>query len=686
MARTSLLVAVFATLPSARAEAAAEPAATLPQRVEIVGSYQNALGTSDAASEGVVGAALIERRPTLRPAELLEFVPGVIVTQHSGDGKANQYFLRGFNLDHGTDFATTVDGMPVNMPSHAHGQGYSDLNWLIPELVGRIAYRKGPYFADEGDFSSAGAAHLSLFDALPATLAKVTAGDNGYARALLGGTQAVAGGQLTAAVEGAHNDGPWDLPEAFHRANGLLRWTFSNGGDKVSVTGMGYSAAWRSTDQIPLRAVASGLIGRFGTVDPTDGGRTSRASLSMQGEHVDAAGGTWRANAYAVRSRLDLFSDFTFFLDHPTTGDQFEQAESRRVLGLGASRRWPGAIAGLDTTWTVGTQWRQDHVDPVGLYETVARVRTATVQQSVVSETAASLYGEAATQWSERVRGTMGARVDHVDFDVSSSIAANGGRRGATIASPKLALVFGPWAKTEFFVDAGAGFHSNDARGTTETVTPKDGLPAQPVTPLVRTRGEELGLRTVPAPGLQVSMALWRLEIGSELVFSGDAGDTSPSRPSERHGVELDGHWAVTPHWALDGDVSVSRARYTTADAAGSSIPGSIATVATFGAAWHDGGPWFGQFQLRYFGPRPLIEDASVHSKSTTLASLRGGYRFTPHTSLTLDVFNLFDRMASDIDYDYTSRLPGEGAQGVDGVHFHPVEPRSLRLTLATSF
>jgi hypothetical protein len=687
------IAASAAPTDAAATASAPDPAASAPQRVEVVGHYANGLGTSDAASEGVVTAQLIAQRPTLRPAELLEFVPGVIVTQHSGDGKANQYFLRGFNLDHGTDFLTTVDGMPVNMPSHAHGQGYSDLNWLMPELVDRIAYRKGPYYADEGDFSSAGAAHLSLFDALPANVAKLTAGGNGYARGLFAATTAAGAGSLTSAVELAHNDGPWDLPEAFHRANGLLRYAQRDGSTRFSVTAMAYAAGWRATDQIPVRAVTDGLIGRFGTLDPTDGGETSRQSLSFQGEHVDATGATWRANAYAIHSRLDLFSDFTYFLEHPSdvdpslpVGDQFEQAEARWVFGGAASRRWDGEIAGHDTTWTVGAQARQDRVAPLGLYETTARERTSTVQQSTVRETATALYGEAAVQWSDHVRGTLGARVDHVDFDVGSSIAANAGHRAATLASPKLALVLGPWAHTEFFVDAGAGFHSNDARGTTETVSPKEGTPAEPVTPLVRSRGEELGLRMQPTPELEASLALWRLTLASELVFSGDAGDTEPSRASERHGVEFDAHWSATPHWTLDTDIAVSRARYTTDGAEGSSIPGSIETVGTFGAAWHDAGPWFGQFQLRYFGPRPLVEDGSVHSKSTTLAYLRGGVRLSPRSTVTLDVFNLFDRKASDIDYYYASRLPGEPAAGVDDVHFHPVEPRTWRLTWAVTF
>jgi outer membrane receptor protein involved in Fe transport len=663
--------------------------AAATQHVEIAGNYLNGVGTSDAASQGVVTSALIASRPTLRPAEVLEFVPGVIVTQHSGDGKANQYFLRGFNLDHGTDFATFVDGMPANMPSHAHGQGYSDLNWLIPELVDRIAYRKGPYYADEGDFASAGAAHIALLDTLPLGLATATIGQAGYRRALAAKSLGVASGQVLGAVELAHDDGPWDTPEKFHRFNSVVRYSMDEADTRASVTAMAYAASWDSTDQVPSRAVKDGSIGRFGTLDPTDGGKSARYSLSVDLAHRISDGGRdgqFKLNAYAIASQLDLFSDFTYILDDPVHGDQFEQAEHRRLLGLQASRSWDTAFAGHETTTTIGLQLRQDRLDPVGLYDTTARVRRATVQQSRVRETSSGLYGESATQWTPWLRSVAGLRWDHFEFDVASSIAANSGRRNADLASPKLSLIFGPWRKTEFFVNAGDGFHSNDARGTTETVTPKERDPVRPVTPLVRSMGGELGLRTQLVDGLQSSLALWVLRLGSELVFSGDAGDTEPSRASLRQGLEWNNHYIASSSLLLDADLSVSAARYTQHDPAGSSIPGSIRTVASLGATLKDQGPWFGHVQLRYFGPRPLVEDASQRSKSTTLAYLRAGYRFPGQTRLTVDVFNLFDRRASDIDYVYASRLKGEPAGGVEDIHLHPVEPRSIRVGLATSF
>ena len=681
------------------------------ERVEVRGNYDNAVGTSDAASQGQVTSRLIESRPTLRPAEVLEFVPGVIVTQHSGDGKANQYFLRGFNLDHGTDFAMFVDGMPVNMPTHAHGQGYSDLNFVIPELIDRIAYKKGPYYADEGDFSSAGAAHLFLVDRLQRGIGVATVGQYGYRRGLLASSSEAGPGALTCAVEVAHNDGPWDNPERFHRFTGLVRYAFGEAEARSSITGMAYSAGWNATDQIPLRAVTEGLIDRFGAIDPTDHGSTARYSLSY-GTERNLGDGTFRLTAYAISSRLDLFSDFTFFLEHPSDlgpaanpsgidGDQFEQSEHRKVFGLSTERSWNATLLGADSTTTLGLQARHDRLDPVGLYAAAGGRRVATTQESIVRETSAALYAENATRWASWLRTLVGVRADEFHFDVTSSIPENSGNASAGIASPKAALIFGPWASTEYFINYGWGYHSNDARGTTETLTPKERAPAEPVTSLVRSKGGEVGLRTEIVPGLQSSVALWQLRLASELVFSGDAGDTEPNRPSKRYGIEWSNHYVARPWLLLDLDVAASHARFTQSlfdengAEVGNYIPGSIDRVASFGVTVTELGHWVGQFQVRYFGPRPLIEDNSQRSQATTLAYARVGYRITRDVKVNVDVFNLFDRKASDIDYYYASRLPGdacvrsavtEPCAGTNDIHFHPVEPRSFRVTLTGDF
>ena len=307
-------------------------------------------------------------------------------------------------------------------------------------------------------------------------------------------------------------------------------------------------------------------------------------------------------------------------------------------------------------------------------------------------ETSVGAYVENSTQWRPWLRSVAGLRGDRFDFKVDSSVPENSGRTKAGLGSPKLSLIFGPWAKTEYFVNYGYGYHSNDARGTTATVAakpdPDTGIrPAvDRAVPLARSKGGELGLRTEIVPGLQSSLALWQLRLGSELVFIGDAGETEASRASRRRGIEWNNHYRATSWLLIDADVAISHARFTgpDPDGAGDHIPGAIEKVASFGVTIADHGPWFGQFQVRYFGPRPLVEDNSKRSKATTLAYLRAGYKITPNVRVALDVFNLFDKKASDIDYFYESRLAGEAAQ--EDYHFHPVEPRRFRLTLMANF
>lgn len=683
----STLVIALAWM-SVTAHAQGEPPMAQVDPVVVKGHYDNAIGTSDAASAGSITASLLANRPTLRPAEVLEFVPGLIVTQHSGGGKANQYFLRGFNLDHGTDFATYVDGMPVNMPTHAHGHGYSDLNWLIPELVQRIQYRKGPYAAEEGDFSSAGAARIKLVDALPQGLASVSAGQHGYRRALLAQSVPWAQGEVLYALEASHHDGPWDTPENLRRLNGVLRYTTGPSARRTSITAMAYDARWDSTDQIPLRALEQGLIGRFGSLDPSDGGKTARYSLSVEHQQGNAWG-TLKAQAYAISSRLDLFSNFSFTNDEQPDNagaSQFEQFEKRRVLGGSLNQTWDATFAGRDMVNTVGLQFRQDRLAPVGLYEAGGGARGDTIQESRVKQASVALYAESTVQWQPWLRSVTGLRHDHVDVDVGSSIAANSGQASAGLTSPKLSLVLGPWRKTEYFFNAGQGFHSNDARGATARVDanpPND--PVDRVDPLVRSRGLELGLRTEIIPGLQSSLALWQLKLDSELVFVGDAGTTEPNRASRRQGLEWNNHHVIRPWLLLDLDLAASRARFSQPAPEGNYIPGAVDKVASLGLTVTEWGPWHGQFQLRYFGPRALVEDNSVRSRATTLAYARVGYRFSRSLKLDVDVFNLFDRRDNDIEYYYESRLPGEPADVADR-HVHPVEPRSIRVSLTAQF
>lgn len=661
--------------------------------VEVSARTDDLVGVASAASEGSVTAQQLGNRPLLRPAEVLETVPGLIVSQHSGDGKANQYYLRGFNLDHGTDFAASLMGMPVNMPTHGHGQGYADLQFLIPELVDTLRYRKGPYAADVGDFGSAGSASIDYARALKEDFIDLSVGSRGYRRALLAGSPALAGGNLLYALEWTGNDGPWAMPENLDKLNGLLRYSQGSRSNGWSVAAMAYTAQWAATDQVPQRAVDSGLIPRYGNLDPSDGGRTQRYSLSGEWSRQNADG--WlRGNVYAMDYSLDLWSNFTFCTlgCNPGPGDQFKQADRRQVYGFNLAQTWYSNRLAKGADFTLGLQSRLDDIGRVGLYTTTARQRWGTVAESRAKEGSLALYAESQVQWLDTFRSIVGWRQDFYNFDVDASIPANSGNVGARIGSPKLSLVFGPWHKTEYYTNLGYGFHSNDARGVTVRTNPdfRDpgyGMPVDGSTPLVRTKGYELGVRSAILPGLQTSLALWQLDIASELVFSGDAGTTEPSFPSKRTGIEWASYWTPTAAIIVDADLALSRARYTRVDdsVAGTYVPGAIRKVASLGASYDDGGPWSGGVRLRYFGPRPLIEDDSVRSKGSTLINLRASYRLDRRTRLSLDVLNALNRKVSDIDYYYASQLRGEAAP-VNDIHTHPAEPRSYRLSLRVGF
>ena len=676
-------------------------AAGIPTLDEVVVTDQTVglPGAASSSSEGTVNAAQIENRPLLRAGEILEVVPGMIVSQHSGDGKANQYYLRGFNLDHGTDFATFLMGMPVNMPTHAHGQGYTDINFLIPELVDRVQYRKGPYFAGDGDFSAAGSARIDYVRSLSAPFAQLSLGKNGYGRLLAGTSPDAGGGGALLAVEASHYDGPWLVPENLRKVNLVARYSQGQRDDGWSLSFLGYDARWTATDQIAQRAIDGGAVGRFGSLDSSTGGATSRYSLSGEWARRGKDGAT-RANAYFIDYALNLWSNFTYATD-PARGDQFLQVDRRTVTGGNVAHTWFGSLGGKQVDTTLGSDLRHDRIGKVGLFLTQNRDIHTTVRDDRVRQTRLSVWGATLVQWQEKFRSTFGLRADSYTFDVTSNTAANSGRRNDSIVSPKMALVFGPWAKTEFYVNAGYGFHSNDARGTVTTINPDPRAGVRPgctdaagactgdgldrVKPLVRAKGYEVGLRTALLQGVQSTLTLWRLDIESELLFVGDAGSTEPSRPSRREGIEWGNYWTPTPWLLVDADLSISRARFRDEAPAGNNIPGSIERAVSVGVAVRNLGRWSGGVRLRHFGARPLIEDNSVRSPSSTLVNMQVGYAASAQTRVRLDMLNLFNRKVSDIDYFYASQLRGEAAP-VNDIHTHPAEPRTLRLTLRTAF
>jgi len=643
------------------------------------------IGIADSASQGNIGQAQLKYRPISRPGEILETVPGLIASQHSGEGKASQYYLRGFNLDHGTDFLTQIDGVPVNMLSHAHGQGWTDTNFLIPELIQTVNYKKGNYYAENGDFSSTGSADIQYFNDLPGKTIKFTGGSFDYYRGLITGAHKLGEGNLLYAGETVHNGGPWTVSNDYLKFNGVLRYSVEHEDSGWSITAMAYTADWNSTDQIPGRAVNQGLIDRFSTIDPTDGGKSERYSLTSEWHHRTAAGDT-KLMVYGLYSQLDLFSNFTFFLDNPVRGDQFAQPDKRWTTGLKAAHTFFHQIGNAESESTIGLQIRNDNIHN-GLLLTQARQVHDIVREDDVWVTSVSPYLENKTRWNDWLRTNLGVRFDGFRFDVThSNIAGNNGERYDGLVSPKVGIIFGPWAETEFYLNGGLGFHSNDARGVNTRIDPKSAEAVDRAVPLARTYGAEIGARTTWIEGLQSTLAIWWLDIDSELLFVGDAGTTEASRPSRRYGLEFANYYSPTDWLTFDADLSFSKSRFRGYDSAGNFIPGSIESVIAAGATFHDVyGGFFGGPRLRYFGPRPLIEDNSVRSDATILVSAMLGYKFNKNWTVQAEIFNLLDREDSGIDYYYESQLRNERAP-VNDIYFHPVEPISFRMSLTANF
>jgi hypothetical protein len=652
--------------------------------VEVSARRDDLVGIAASSSEGTTGRQDLERRPILRAGELVETVPGAIATQHSGGGKANQYFLRGFNLDHGTDFSVRVGGVPVNMPTHGHGQGYADLNFLIPELVERARYRKGPYRASSGDFSSAGGVDFDLLDELPRGIATATLGSFAYQRALLADTFHLLDGRLTAALEYFHDDGPWDRGDDYERLNGVVGYSRGDTSQGWSIVAMGSDGDWLATDQIPRRAVAQGLIDRYGLIDPGPRGSTSRYSLSAE-RHLGGARSLTDFSVFVIKYDFQLFSDFTYFLDNPVEGDQFEQADQRWILGGSASNRWHGDLGQVHTETAVGLQVRRDDISN-GLYPTQDLERTGVTRQDDVAQLGAGLWGDTWMRFSDEWRMNVGLRADYYRADVSAFRPVNSGEANDWMLNPKLSVIYRPWSSTEVSFNVGTGFHSNDARGATIRVDPSTGEPVQPVNPLVRSRGADLGIRTYTAAGYHGTLTGFWLKLDSELLFVGDGGTTEASRPSRRLGVEWTNYWQVSAELGLDLDVTWTDARFTDGDPAGHDIPGAIVTTVAAGVTVSDLGRWSGALRLRYFSGGPLIEDASVTWGPTALLSGRVGFNVTDRLQLAVEGYNLLGREDDDIAYFYASRLAGEPLVGIEDVHFHPVVKPSLRATVAWRF
>jgi hypothetical protein len=669
--------AVLCLAPAARA--ATVPAPNVVREVVVTASTENQIGVATTSSQGSVTKQELDLRPVYRVGQLLETVPGLTVTAHSGEGKANQYLLRGFNLDHGTDLATYVDGMPVNMRTHAHGQGYTDLNFMIPELATGVKFTKGPYFAAEGDYSSVGAVRIGYADYLPTQVA-ASAGTVGDRRVFAAGTHAFGmDDRVLAAGEFVTLDGPWDHPDKLRKTNLALRYSHGEAADGYALTGMYYRGTWNATTDQPERAITLGLISPFGALDPTDGGKAERYSLSARYAH-----GTrdWRVNAeaYVIKNRLTLWNNFTHFLDDPINGDQEAQNDRRTIWGGSASYTLYRGLMSRESDTTFGVQARYDDIY-VDRQRTKARAALSTHFADRVKETSIGVYAQNTTFWNTWLRSIVGVREDWFHASDDNLVGGLSGSESKAIFQPKGSIVFGPWAGTEIYLSAGKGFHSNDTRaGDTGGPT----LTRPPF--LVASRGEEIGVRSILIPHVTAAVTVFQMEFDSELTYNADVGATEAGRPSRRRGVEFTGQYRPFPWLELNANIAISRARYTDADPAGPYIEDAPRFVGSAGVLVDNLGPWFGAVQFRDLGAHPLTSDNAVRSDGYREINASLGYKITPSLKIEVDVYNLTNAKADAADYYYTSRLPGEPAAGVDDLHIHPLEPRSARFTVRGTF
>lgn len=690
----------------------------------------NLLGTASSASEGVVDDTELQLTPQYRPGQTLETVPGLIVTLHSGEGKANQYLLRGYNLDHGTDLETYVDGVPVNQPTHAHGQGYTDLNFMVPELEDSLAYTKGPYYANIGDFGAVGSVHVSYRDTIPDQVS-VGAGMFDFQRVFAAGSQPLGSGNLLAAIEGQHYDGPFTNPDDARKENAVLRYSAGGSQSGYSVTGMFYHQLWNNTTDIPLRAITEGLVGdRFGTLNPTDGGRAQRASLSVDA-HTQLGDGQLMANAFYEYNQLHLYNDFTHFLVDPVHGDQEDQFENRRVTGASASYSLPLLPGPYPSQLEAGVLTRYDLLG-VGRLPSEARIPLSPSNDPPsfsnddhVFLFAAAVYAQVTTHWLPQLRTVLGLRDDYqhgTDVDYLQALHeldgyTNAGAVHQSLLQPKGSIIYTPTDRLEFYLSAGQGFHSADIRGVNQDVSVNLGVPHTPL--LAKQDGEEIGMRAEAAQRFAFTLAVFNLWQQSETILDPDVGMDSSGPPSRRYGYELNLTWQISRHVEFYGSYSGDHTRFTHPFNDGTGHLGYFITdapVATGGAALYvtNLGRWSGGLNFRYLGSYPLSSGpcnnaAAVHDfpgvatscadAPTPVGQVNGRgfgelnadihYAWPHGWFASLGVYNILNTHAPAAEFFYVDRLKSEIATAPDGiadVHEHPLEPIMFRVTISKQF
>lgn len=647
--------------------------------VVVWGRSLQLLGSSDSASQGIAGYGDFSTRPLARVAELVEVVPGMIATQHSGPGKANQYFLRGINLDHGSDFSTYFDGMPVNFRTHAHAQGYMDLNFIIPEIIERVEFQKGPYFADTGDFSLAGSNAMTTYDSLDDSFTELTLGSEDEIRLVTANSFQLGEGTLLAAFEHHQNDGHFDLDQDVRKYNGLLKYSGLLAGIDSRITFSAYDSEWISTNQVPQRAVDSGLISRFGFIDPDLGGESHRYSLSGNFEIHD-----WQLNLYASSYYMSLINDPTYFLNNPVDGDEFEQEDERRLFGGSLRRAIESELFGLAATHNIGMDLRYDDVNELNLFNTIGRRRVSSIREDEAQEFSVGVFAETQIKLSARLRATLGLRADFYDFEVDALRPANSGSDQDSLWQPNLGLAYRATENLELYLNYGHGFHSNDVRAAVNTIDPitLEATAAQDV--LVVGKGSELGLRYDTLNGFNIAIAAFELRTDSELVFVGDAGTTEPSDPTSRRGIEINSFWEMSQEWVFDFSAAKTSGYFRGLPSNADSITDAHEEVVAAGLTHVGNNGLTASLRLRHFSDAALTEDETVQKDGSTLIHAGLSYRYR-EWEIGVDVLNLLDEEDDDIAYYFESRLAGETA-GVEDIHFHPSNPRHVRVLLKYRF
>ena len=649
------------------------------EEVIVWGRSLQLLGNTNSASKGVVGYSDFSTRPLSRVAELVEVVPGMIATQHSGPGKANQYFLRGINLDHGSDFSTYFDGMPVNFRTHAHAQGYMDLNFIIPEIIERVDFQKGPYFADTGDFSLAGSNSMKTYDALAENFTEITFGSEDEIRLVTANSFQLANGSVLAAFEHHQSNGHFDLDQDVRKYNGLLKYTGAIANIPSRITFSAYDSQWISTNQVPQRAVDSGLISRFGFIDPDLGGESHRYSLTGNFQIND-----WDLNLYASSYYMSLINNPTYFLNNPADGDEFEQEDERRLFGGSLRKRSESEIFGLPATQTVGIDIRYDDVNELNLFNTIGRRRLSSIREDEAEEFSAGLFAESQISLTDKLRATLGVRVDFYDFEVDALREGNSGSDQDSLWQPNIGLAYRVNENVELYLNYGHGFHSNDVRAAVNTIDPVTGDPTEAQDVLVEGKGSEIGFRYDTLNGFNIAIAAFELRTDSELVFVGDAGTTEPSDPTNRGGVEINSFWEINENWVFDFSAAKTSGHFRGLPSNADSITDAHEQVLAAGLTHVGNNGLTASLRVRHFSDAALTEDESVQKDGSTLVHAGVSYAFS-NWEIGIDVLNLLDADDDDIAFFFESQLAGE-TTGAEDIHFHPSNPRHIRLLLKYRF